>query len=177
MTHYWDAELAWLLKDAPSLLGERSTQGAVESALRSGGPGHSVASSDEHHGHLIDRLRLDEAIGPVARYRSLQKAWVQLERISQRVLCAYYSDRVIWPQGFEAFIGRELASVAMAFPPNGDGSALREATLRANQNEDLILRARRESFERVSNAHEDWRECNRLKMCGWLEGDGFAKLD
>jgi len=66
---YGYLDLEFLLQEAPDLLGERSNMGGFLSALSSGRPGHSVASSEEHHDHQINHL---EWVGngvcrPVAR--------------------------------------------------------------------------------------------------------------
>lgn len=158
-TTYWYESIAWLIREAPSILGERSIQGAVESALRSGGPGHSVASSSDHHDHLIEKLRLDCPPGQsneVAKWRTLNAIWMELPPTSCFVLDAYYTPRVCWPSGFDAFIGTELASVALAFPPDGDAAALREACTHDSKNKKLILRARERAATLIREAHEDW---------------------
>jgi hypothetical protein len=84
-------DLEFLLQEAPSLLGERSHMGGFISALSSGGPGQSVASSDDHHDHQIDRLKW------VSKARRLLQVWQCLDRHTQIVLSAYYTPRVRWP--------------------------------------------------------------------------------
>ncbi len=156
-------DLEFLLQEAPSILGERSNMGGFISALTSGGPGMSVASSDEHHDHLIERLKLDTpGQNLVQKYRALQTIWVTLEAHSKHVLVAYYTPRVRWPLGFEAFIGPELSSVALTFPPDGNARALREACLDAANHEALILRARNEALDHIREAHADWDDARRI---------------
>ena len=150
-------DLEFLIQEAPSIFGERSNMGGVVSALTSGGAGMSVASSDEHHAHLIEKLRLDKgALNPVAKWRALNATWLTLLPTSRLVLEVYYTPRVCWPQGFDSCMGEELASVALAFPPDGDQTALREACLHAAKHEDLILKARERATILIREAHEDW---------------------
>lgn len=151
-------DLEFLLQEAPGLLGERSNMGGFISALSSGGPGQSVASSDDHHEHQINRLEW------VGKARRLLRTWQCLDRHTQVVLTAYYTPRVRWPQGYAALIGDDLASVALAFPPDGDGHALSEACRHATKkaHEQLIRRAKQEAQEHVQNAHEEWDRIRRL---------------
>lgn len=112
-------DLIFLIQEAPSILGERSTLGGTISALESGGAGHSVASSDEHHEHILHRLE------KITKIRRLLPVWRALTHGSQMILDVYYTPRVRWDHGMEAFVGPELASVALAFYPDPD--LLREA--------------------------------------------------
>lgn len=157
---FWREPLAWLLRESPGLLGETSNFLSVQSALESGGPGDSVASSDEHHDALIDRL------DHVARARDLGRTWQLLSREEQFVLLVYYEPRSTWPIGCEAHLGAELASVALAF--SGDRKALLDACSHASTAtaQRLIEDAKTNARALLEQAHEAWDVARRASF-GW----------
>lgn len=160
---YWYESLAWLLREAPGLLGETSNMGGFISALESGGPGQTVANSDDHHEAILRRIGLwfdDDDRRPkvnvVARFRALRQRFASISKRSQLVLLVYYEPRCRWPSGCAGNLGEELASVALAFVD--DRSALLDACSFAESpgSSDIIEAARTQARDLVRAAHEEW---------------------
>ena len=168
-------DLIFLIEEVPGLLGERSNYSSFLSACLSGGPGQAVPSSDEHHKFQIDHMKW------VGEARRLLRVWQCLDRHTQIVLTAYYTPRGDWPEGYADQIGPDLASVALAFPPDGDSKRLQDVCERAGRpkpklakvNKKAILnlwsgyrehtdRAKREAWLHVSKAHEEWERIYRM---------------
>lgn len=159
---YWYESLAWLIREAPGLLGETSSIGGFISALESGGPGQSVASSDDHHEALLRRIGLwwddDEKPRPniVARFRTLKAQFARLTKQSQLILSVYYEPRCRWPSGCEANLGEELASVSLAFAV--DRAQLLDAcSFAESAGSKAVIEASKEQAKAlIRAAHEEW---------------------
>lgn len=167
---YWFESLAWLIREAPGLLGETSNVGGFLSAIESGGPGATVASSEDHHEAILRRIGLwpddDDPRPPklnvVERHRELTRLFKCLSRGSQRVLTAYYEPRARWPEGMATHVGEALASVALAF--TGDRPALLHACSGASLSgsREIITEAKNQAQELIREAHEEWIEVSAL---------------
>lgn len=162
---YWYESLAWLLREAPGLLGETSNMGGFISALESGGPGQTVASSDDHHEAILRRIGLwpddDDRrakVNIVARFRALNQRFASMSKQSQLVSLVYYEPRCGWPSGCAANLGEEFASVALAFAD--DRNALLDACSFAESagSSDIIEAARAQARDLIKAAHEEWNE-------------------
>lgn len=148
----WNTDLLWYAREAPGALGERSIQSAVEAALRTGGPGKSVASSSAHHDEMIKRL------GAVSRARRIYGMRLKLTPQQRCITDVYYTARVKWPPGMLAQLGDSLAGVALAYPPDNDERALRAACSSASMplSQKLITQAKKQATMLILDAHEAW---------------------
>jgi len=168
---YWYESLAWLIREAPGLLGEQSNMGAVISALTSGGPGQSVASSGGHDDFM------DQRIEHVTRVRELSKAFDQLHRETQLVLLVYYEPRNQWPAGCASELGVELASVAIAFAE--DRARLLDACSFSSkeENKGIIATAKEHAAKLIAEAHNSWTDVRRVHLPAKDRDDFRARVE
>lgn len=150
-----DPDLAWLLCEAPALLGQRSGHAAVVAALERGPGG---APSTDGAWDAIDRARPHEA-----RLRRLRAAWAQLAPDERRLLQVHYSGPACRAAGLAAQLG-ELARAALALcsdrralelacgHPSGPGSARR------------IAEARRVAERALRHAHRAWSSARHAEV-------------
>jgi hypothetical protein len=100
-----DPDLEWLVCQALSLMGLRSTHGGSVACLEGGGSAAFDSSAAEA---LCER-----ALPHVARARRLGAVWAQLDPTTRQVLTTHYTPRSGWPPGVTEMLGT-FAAVAMA---------------------------------------------------------------
>lgn len=163
-THVPDEpELAWLLCEAPGLLGERSGHGALVAALESGTPGNGSASSASAEA-LIERARPH-----AARARRLGAAWRELTAEQRALLRAHYTPRNHWPAGVLVSLGR-LAAACLHVTENRQELEKACTNALAPRNVEVIRKARTRAWRAVNQAHRAWRGRLAAAVLTWAGG-------
>lgn len=159
----YEADVEWLLCDAPGLLGERSVAASNFGAIERGGASPSISDTGPYHNQFID------AIDAVDRARKLSAAWEALPTHHQATLRARYITRQYWPLGCQAFLSQALVGVALYYAE--DREALLDACTRGSQKDAkrVITAATKDAFERVRDAHNEWRRIRREQARKWVE--------
>jgi hypothetical protein len=161
----YDPDIDFLLNEAPSLLGEKSGQGATAAAIERGvSSGGTIADNGPHHDAAIS------AIESVGRARRLDEIWLMLDAGTRQVLRARYLKRSHWPTGCLVFLTSDLVGVAMLLSP--DRKELEKACQSAAKNASAkaIQRDRKLAERAVVRAHEDWDAAKRKRAKLWAEG-------
>lgn len=154
---HYEADVDWLLNDAPGLLGEVG----VSYAEPSGGA-RIVVDTGPYH------ARMQSAMWAVAKFRRLNAVWRQLEPATRAVLVARYAQRR-WPAGFVAHFG-ELVGVVAHLHTKTSQKLTHAARQPAKENAATILAdALRVAQSASREAHRAWRQQRRVAADKELE--------
>lgn len=157
-----DPDLEWLICQAPSLLGLRSTHGGIVAALEGGGSGAFDSSAAE--------AQVERALPHVARARRLGAVWATLDTPTRKLLELHYTPKSSWPPGVTAMLGA-FTSVAMAMTTDRAKLELAccHGALAANQA--VIRRERGRAKRAVNRAHRAWQAAKDASMIAWVRAE------
>jgi len=158
-----DPDIAWLLCEAPGLLGERSSHAAVVAALESGTPGNGSPSSS------MAEDRIERARPHIARARRLQSIWACMRPEARALLLVHYTPRNHWPPGVLPHLGR-LSALCLHLAPRRASLEMACSNAILPQHAATIRRALDRARRALAAAHRAWRAAKADHVLTWMRG-------
>lgn len=153
LEHY-EADVEWLLNDAPGLLGETGV------AYRETSGSRVVVDTGPYH------ARAQAAMWAVRKARRLSAVWRGLDDATRLVLLARYAQRR-WPEWFVPHFGELVGVVVLRATP-----ALLVAAGQPSKagSQSLLGKALADAQEVSREAHRKWRALYRSHAEEWANG-------
>ncbi len=160
----YSPQLDHYLNDLPTLLGERSSHGALVSAIERGGPS-SYVSDEPYHAAAIG------AVGPVKLARDLEAAWRRLGPATRAFLAAHYERRRYFAPGVEAHLGAYSKAALHIASEFGERHILEEACMSATlpSSKATIEDYRTRALDGLEEAHKAWANARKEQAKAWAK--------
>lgn len=167
-------DLAWLLCEAASALGERGTLAGTIAALERGGEGGNGFDAEQAMQMILQR-------GDCKKQRRLTPRWGRLSLQEQRVLASYYVGGASPGGVISGQVGPYKWVVMMFAPAKGEKLEKAARVLNENPMSFAATEAGRQAMsvlaaplgkarEAVKLAHQAWRQTLRAQADKWVDG-------